>query len=213
MNIRINDDVVPVIITYKNNKNMYLRIKDDLNIYVTAPNRTSDKTITRFIQDNSSSITKMYTSIKEKHLRLDKRFLYLGNAYTICYDSVNDITFGNKMVFIPKRLNIDNWYKKQAKILFKEHLDKCYDEFPCDIPYPTLKIRNMKSKWGVCNVLKKEVTLNLNLIKLDTKYLDYVIIHELSHLVYPNHSSKFWNLVSSNNIDYKKLRNEMKNIL
>ena len=71
----------------------------------------------------------------------------------------------------------------------------------------------MKSKWGVCNVTKGIITLNLELIKLDLKYLDYVIIHELSHLIHPNHSPKFWSLVSKYIPDYKKYRKEMKNVI
>ncbi len=71
----------------------------------------------------------------------------------------------------------------------------------------------MTSKWGVCNIREKTITLNLELIKMDTKYLDYVIAHELSHLVYPNHSSDFWNVVSKYVNDYKKYRKEMKNVI
>jgi len=71
----------------------------------------------------------------------------------------------------------------------------------------------MTSKWGVCNITKKIVTLNLELIKLDIKYLDYVIVHELSHLIYPNHSKDFWNLVYKYCPNYKLYRKEMKNLI
>ena len=67
----------------------------------------------------------------------------------------------------------------------------------------------MKTRWGVCNVKTKRVTLNLELIKRDIKYLDYVIIHELSHLLYPNHSKDFWKCVSDNMKDYKVVRKEL----
>ena len=68
----------------------------------------------------------------------------------------------------------------------------------------------MTSRWGVCNTKLRIITLNLELIKRDTKYLDYVIVHELSHLIYPNHSKDFWSLVEENISDYKKYRREMK---
>ena len=67
----------------------------------------------------------------------------------------------------------------------------------------------MKTRWGVCNVKTKRVTLNLSLIKKEVKYLDYVIIHELSHLIHANHSKDFWNLVSLLEPNYKKLRKEL----
>lgn len=71
----------------------------------------------------------------------------------------------------------------------------------------------MSTKWGVCNVTKKVITLNSELIKIDIKYLNYVIYHELSHLVYPNHSKDFWLLVEHYVPNYKNYKKEMKNIL
>ena len=68
----------------------------------------------------------------------------------------------------------------------------------------------MTSRWGVCNTKTKVVTLNLELIKRDTKYLDYVIVHELSHLIHANHSAYFWALVEENMPEYRVYRKEMK---
>ena len=71
----------------------------------------------------------------------------------------------------------------------------------------------MTTRWGVCNIKSHNVTLNLELIKRDIKYLDYVIIHELTHLVYADHSKSFWSVVEENMPDYKKYRKEMKEFL
>ena len=68
----------------------------------------------------------------------------------------------------------------------------------------------MKTRWGVCNVKTKKITLNLELIKKKIECLDYVIVHELSHLLYANHSKEFWNCVGNNFKDYKKIRKELK---
>ena len=68
----------------------------------------------------------------------------------------------------------------------------------------------MTTRWGVCNTKSKTVTLNLELIKRDLKYLDYVIVHELSHLIEGNHSNRFWALVEKNFPNYKQMRKEMK---
>ena len=68
----------------------------------------------------------------------------------------------------------------------------------------------MSTRWGVCNTKLKVVTLNTELIRYDITKLDYVIVHELSHLVYPNHSKDFWTLVSKYCSDYKKIRKELK---
>ena len=69
----------------------------------------------------------------------------------------------------------------------------------------------MKTRWGVCNNKLKVITLNTLLIKKDLKYLNYVIVHELSHFIYQNHSKDFWNVVEENCKDYKRIRKDLKN--
>ena len=70
----------------------------------------------------------------------------------------------------------------------------------------------MKGKWGVCNITNNIITLNLELIKYDVKYLEYVIYHELCHLKHANHSKDFWNLVEEYVPNYKSLKKEMKSV-
>ena len=91
-----------------------------------------------------------------------------------------------------------------------ERINYWYSIFEENIPPSTLKIRNMKTRWGVCNIKRKNVTLNLLLSNYDVKYLDYVIVHELCHFIYPNHSKEFWNLVKKYCSNYKQIRLEMK---
>lgn len=140
----------------------------------------------------------------------NSNFRYLGKTYDIIYTEYCDISFGKGKVFLSKDFDIDKWYKKEAKILFQDHLDKMYHSFSKKIPYPDLKIRKMTTRWGVCNTKTKTITLNLELMKREEKYLDYVIIHELSHLIHANHSPKFWNLVEENYPNYKEIKKQMK---
>ena len=210
MYLVIDDIRYNVVIDKKRStKNTYIRVKDDLTIYVTTNIFTRDKDIAKLLDENYDSICKMIKKQKVKNTN-NENFNYLGNNYEIIYVDYCDISFGEERVFLNKNLDIDKWYKKQAKTLFLEHLDMIYNNFSRRIPYPDLKIRKMTTRWGVCNTKLKTVTLNLELIKRDTKYLDYVIAHELSHLIYPNHSRDFWDLVGENCPNYKIIRREMK---
>ena len=69
-------------------------------------------------------------------------FYYLGKCYDIVYVDYCDISFSNNSdinkVFVNKKLDIDKWYKNQAKIIFREHLDVMYQRFSRKIPYPNL---------------------------------------------------------------------------
>ena len=101
---------------------------------------------------------------------------------------------------------LQRWYRKEMKRLFQKRLDVLYSQFVEDIPYPSLKIRKMKTRWGVCNRKNISVTLNSMLLRYSIEELDYVIIHELSHLVHFDHSRAFWNLVEKYCPDYKARR-------
>ena len=210
MEFLYNDEEYEIIITKKRgNKNTYIRVKDDLKIYITTNTLASDRYIKKLVNDNYKSIVKMIEQEKKK-LKNNENFNFLGKNYEIVYVEYCDISLGDAKVFLNKELDIDKWYKKQAKKIFKEHLDLVYENFSRNIPYPDLRIRKMTTRWGVCNTKSKTVTLNLELIKRDLKYLDYVIAHELSHLIYHDHSKEFWSLVEENCPNCKKIRKEMK---
>lgn len=68
----------------------------------------------------------------------------------------------------------------------------------------------MKSRWGVYNRKNHSITLNSHLIEYSIEKLDYVIIHELCHIIHFDHSKDFWLLVSKYCPDYKKIRKELK---
>lgn len=210
MNIKLDDELLEVkIVRKKTTKNTYLRLKEDKTIYITTNIRTKDCTIIDIINENKKSILKMV--LKQENRNKDKDyFFWLGERYDIVLTEDSGIKLDQNKAFIEKDIDLDNWYKKQANMIFKEHLDDIYNNFTRQIPYPKLTIRKMKSRWGVCNTKTKRVTLNLELIKKDLKYLDYVIAHELSHLVEANHSNKFWQVVEENIPTYKKIRKEMK---
>ncbi len=191
------------------NRNTYIRVKKDLTIQVTTNKFTTNRAILKLIEENYDKIVKMI-SIQQKKKENNDGFYYLGKKYDVVYVEYCDISFGEGKVFLNKRLDIDKWYKEQAKTLFLEHLDAIYENYSRKIPYPSLKIRKMTSRWGVCNIRTKVITLNLELIKRDTKYLDYVIVHELTHLIHGDHSKAFWSLVEDNMSDYKVYREEMK---
>ena len=147
---------------------------------------------------------------EEKKISNNRGFNYLGKQYIVIYNDNSGISFDGNKVYLNHDFDIDKWYKKQAKVIFTERFNYWVNNFSRNIPKPSLRIRKMTSRWGVCNVNTHVITLNLELIKRDIVYLDYVIVHELSHLIYGDHSRGFWSLVGENMPSYKKYREEMK---
>ena len=212
MKLELNNKTYPIEIIYKNNKNMYLRIKDDLKIVITAPKRTPERVITSFISNNIDYIKKIIIQKEQIKTKKQDKLEYLGNLYDICRINEKNIYIGDTKAFVGTKVNLDTWYKKKSKEVFETYYNNCFEQFKESKIKPNLKIRKMKSKWGVCNITNKTITLNQELIKLDSKYLEYVIYHELCHLKHPNHSKDFWNLVEIYIPNYKQIRKEMKNV-
>jgi predicted metal-dependent hydrolase len=75
----------------------------------------------------------------------------------------------------------------------------------------SLKLSEAKSQWGSCTAYGS-VRLNVQMIKLPPRLIDYVVVHELAHLRELNHSAAFWRVVESACPDYKSLRAELKAI-
>ena len=192
-----------VLIVKKNNKNTYIKIKDDLTIYVTTNYLTSKREI-KIILDNEKDFLRKALSRTRKKLEKEELFYYLGEKYDIILVPFENTEVSDGKIFVKDMKTLEKWLKKQMKRIFTERLEYNYNLFDEDIPFPKLKIRSMKTRWGVCNKRDNSVTLNSKLIQYSIHEIDYVIIHELSHFVHFDHSREFWETVRLHMPDYKK---------
>lgn len=192
-----------VLIVKKNNKNTYIKIKDDLTIYVTTNYLTSKREI-KIILDNEKEFLRKALSRTRKKLEKEELFYYLGEKYDIILVPFENTEVSDGKIFVKDMKTLEKWLKKQMKRIFTERLEYNYNLFDEDIPFPKLKIRSMKTRWGVCNKRDNSVTLNSKLIQYSIHEIDYVIIHELSHFVHFDHSREFWETVRLHMPDYKK---------
>ncbi len=199
-----------VVIEKKNNKNLYIRVKDDMKIHVSCNYFTTKNEINRILEENINSIRKMIEHIKKKKDD-DNRFFYLGKMYDIIIDSNIQKVYLDKNNIYTKDMNMLNkWYKEETIRVFDERYVYVFNHFHEQIKSPILKIRTMKTRYGVYNRKNHTITLNSKLIEFDIDKIDYVIIHELSHIIHFNHSKNFWNLVEKYCPNYKKIRKEMR---
>jgi len=101
----------------------------------------------------------------------------------------------------------DTFLKEEAKAYLSQRLN--FFAQIMSLEYRELRLRKMKRRWGSCDT-RKIITLNINLIKLDPKLIDYVVVHELAHLKHMNHSRAFHTLVNSYLSDEKERRKLLK---
>ena len=162
----------------------------------------------KLIKDNLPSITKM---IDTDHKKQDKveNFYYFGKSYDIIY-GFNDFEFNDNKIYVLNAKTLEKYLNKDIQKIYLERLNYWYNVFEENIPNPNLKIRKMTSRWGVCNIKNHNVTLNYMLSKYDIKCLDYVIVHELSHFIYHDHSKSFWSLVAKYYPQYKECKKMLK---
>lgn len=99
----------------------------------------------------------------------------------------------------------NRFLKKVSKEVFIDIIDMVYLRFKnYNLEKPNIIIRNMKSSWGVCHPDKNCITLNSELVHYPVDFIEYVICHEMIHLLEPNHSSSFYALLDEIMPDYKR---------
>ena len=99
------------------------------------------------------------------------------------------------------------WYHQQALAYFNERL--IFFANKLNVPLPQLRLSRAKTQWGSCNALGI-IRLNWRLIQVPLPLVDYVVAHELSHLIEMNHSPAFWRIVESIYPDYLVARKDLK---
>lgn len=210
-NILINGNVINYDLIFKNKKNLSMKLNSKGELVVYAPTDISIEYIEKILNSKEKWITTNINKIEKSKINNNySKIHFLGNEFTskIELSNVDNIYF-EKDILIIKSRNLDdtyienllsNWYKMQANIIVKDRVDKLAAK--CSL-FPTKSIiRNQKTRWGSCNS-KKEIRLNWRLILMPYYVMDYIIIHELCHLKYMNHSKDFWSLVEKYDTNYK----------
>ena len=209
MKFKINDYVILYEIVRKDNKNLYFRIDENCKLIITAPKFITDEEVRELITKNSKAILKMYEDALVRK-EANKLFWYLGKSYNIIMDNrVSEVLFEDNNVICHDENTLNDFYLKECERVFEEEIEVCKKCFQ-ELPDFKLKLRKMRTRWGVCNIKDNIITLNTELLKKDISLIDYVIIHEMTHFFEPNHSKNFWSLVSMAIPDYKERRKKLK---
>ena len=208
MEVYLGSDLVQVILIRKKNKNIYFRCDDDFNLVVTANKWVSEREIEKLIIKNEKALTKMYNKVLQKKKK-EEEFWYLGNKYQVIFDiNEEDINFSDFVITCKSEDYLNKFIKSKTKEIFLDEVSKMRQIIKT--PDFSLKIRKMKTRWGVCNYKTPTVTLNSELIKYSRELIRYVIVHEFCHFYHHDHSKNFWHLVSTYYPNYKEARKELR---
>ncbi len=200
-----------------------LRI-DGKGLTVSVPLRASEKWLDKVLQDKAAWVVDKLQGWEDRRpqqvlLQESAQLDHLGELLTLRIERSHFVAPAQKRgdelcVFLSingtdKQLEHDvtQWYKSQALQLFKQRVDH-YAVLMNLLPLE-IKLSTAKTQWGCCTA-QGSIRLNLQLIKLPTRLIDYVVVHELAHLQEMNHSARFWAVVRAACPDYLQLRAELK---
>ncbi|MBA7579021.1 hypothetical protein ES708_20887 [subsurface metagenome] len=214
-------------VSYVERKTLEISVHPNADVVVRAPSGADFGEIRKIIFRRAKWITKQQGYFRQFNPRTPARqyisgetHLYLGKQYRLKIEESNfytvKLTRGFFQVQVkpedsPDKIKkvLNQWYYEKAALKMKELTDECWRYFEgVDFEKPELQIRKMKTRWG--SLSKREtLTLNIDLIRAPKECIEYVIIHELCHLKYNDHSAEFYHLLEKIMPNWKNFKHKL----
>lgn len=200
---------------YADREKLAIHVHPDASVSVEAPLGSNFSRIEEKVRKRAAWIVKQQRNFRHYSFEIPQRqyvsgesHRYLGRQYRLRVIEDNTPTEVVRMdrgiitIFLRSKSPdyvkkvLDKWMRERARVIFAERIAEWHPHFErYDILYPQVIIRRMKSRWGSCTAAGK-ITLNLKLIQVPKQLIDYIIVHELCHLVEHNHAPEFYTLMS-----------------
>ncbi|WP_277674520.1 M48 family metallopeptidase [Piscibacillus halophilus] len=216
--IDYNNQRITFEIERKNVKNVNVNIKPDMTVKVSANNQVPIDFIENLVYKKAPWILKHVKQFKEvqperrseREYVSGESFKYLGKQYRLRVKKVElkdeeGVKYLRGFIhlyvkeidnLVKKKQLIDDWYRERARKIFSESLNKVHAKLEkYGIEKPDFQVRSMKARWGSALIDSNTILLNLELIKAPKPCIDYVVLHELIHFKYNDHSDKFYDML------------------
>lgn len=221
--LNYKDRTIEIDIVKSNIKNVYIHIKDN-KVIVKAPKRLSEKKLAEIVNSKKEWIYEKIDKVKKDNLKNGSEVYVLGRPYILSVYFLKNIepkiqiNNGELQVVLPQ-----NRKNKNNSELIKELVSNLYERIAekevqmamalvtrfVGIQPNKYRIKKLKTAWGTCTS-NKNITINSELMKYDREVVQYVVLHEICHLKYMNHSKDFWNMVEKYMSNYKEVRKRLK---
>jgi len=213
---------------YSNRKSLGITVKPDLSVLVKAPMDTSLEKVKEKLMKKAPWIIRQQSFFLYFHPKTPARkyisgetHLYLGRQYRlkIIQNQLESVKLKGKYIeasMIDKTRAehlVGEWYLQNAKSKFRTIAQPLIDNFKkYNIEPSSIVLRNMPARWGSCTT-KGKIILNPELIKAPRGCIEYVIIHELCHLVHHDHTQRFIDLQTKEMKDWEKWKMKLEKLL
>lgn len=210
--ILLDDRTIQYNLERKKVKNINLRIKPSGAIYVSANTSVSQERIEKFLTEKSGFILKALDHYSElqKYAPTPKQYVD-GEHFKICGRDLRLKVFEGVKNYVEsdgvyvkltvkdiddlglKQKTMDKWIKEQCISTISLICEAVFPMFQkYGVNFPKLKFRKMISRWGSCQPKRESLTFNISLIEAPMSCIEYVVVHEFTHFLQPNHSKKFY---------------------
>ena len=218
----VSKRTVIIKIERKKMKTCRLKVYPNGDVKIAVPQSTNNSWIENYLRDKSDWIekklavfTKTTSHASTENIRNGMSIKLLGQDYifSVSLSSKEKVYAENKLLHIcclnttdADRIQtlFDKWWRKEASIYYQKVLDELFSIVgKYNVAKPKMLIKKMKTLWGSCNAARGIVYLNQFLFKAKPPCIEYVILHELVHLLYPNHSKSFYDFLGTYMPDWK----------
>jgi len=226
--IEFGSKQIDFVLEYSDRKSLGITVTPDLYVMVKAPVDTSLEKVKDKLKRKASWILKQQSFFLSFHPKTPARkfvsgetHLYLGRQYRLKIIIDDDESVKLKGRFIEVRTTdrtkakqlVNKWYLQNAKTKFHAIAHQLIEQFRKHKVAPSsIVLRDMPTRWGSCTP-KGKLILNPELIKAPRGCIEYVITHELCHLIYHNHTQRFFDLQTKEMRDWQKWKMRLEKIL
>lgn len=227
LNVRILSKDYSVEVTWKKMKKVRLKVFSNGEIKLSVPFDTPEKWVYEFLESKKSWMAKKIDVFektkpieKEDHIVSGCSTRILGRQMIVQVVTSNKkgiiIEDGTLIIFttdmqpaeIDKQYN--NWWQKQSKLYFQSVLERLYPIIgKHNIPMPSIFVSKMHTLWGSCSRKLCKINLNYYLFKASVSCIEYVILHEITHLLYPSHNKNFYNFLTIHMPDWQERKKQL----
>jgi len=228
LHIQFGSKQIDFKLEYSNRKSLGIKITPDMEVLVRAPIGTSLENVKEKIRKRAPWIIKQQSFFLSFHPKTPSRkyvsgetHLYLGKQYRLQVKTGDEESVKLRGKFIEvdtidkerAKVLLQDWYLHHARTKFHDIAQPLIEKFKKFKVEPTsIVLRDMPTRWGSCTP-KGKIILNPELIKAPKGCIEYVIIHELCHLIHHDHTQKFIDLQTKEMPDWEKWKMKLEKLL
>lgn len=196
-------------------KKVYIRYRND-TVVISAPLKMKEKEIINIIIKNEEKIYALINRVNKKKkftFENGSEIPFYGRNYKIIYS--DDEFIRNDFIYLKSSSPKESYFslaRKYGKNFYRWRIDYYNYTYNLDYDVKQIVIRDMKTRYGVCNYRMKKITFQLKLALYPMECIDYIVVHELTHFKVQNHSKAFYDEVKKIMPDYKRINKRLKEI-